>query len=62
MQLENLIGKQFKCNTDCLDFEDLVGTITNAWDESEDGWTITYMKVEGDDWSAVFDFSEGDLL
>ena len=55
-----LIGKKFKCT--CEGFEDCIGTIVHAWDESEDDWTVTYMSVKGNNFRGAFNFSEGELL
>lgn len=57
--IKDYIGKQFKC-TD-LDFEGLIGTITDAWYEEFIG-DIEFLRVEGEDWGGVFCFNEGDLV
>tara|TARA_Y100001956_G_scaffold4944_2_gene4474 strand:- start:1042 stop:1236 length:195 start_codon:yes stop_codon:yes gene_type:complete len=54
------IGKQFKCTDP--DFEGCVGTIVNAWTETEDDWAIIYLSVEGDNFRGVFNLAEGDVL
>ncbi|CAH9013250.1 conserved hypothetical protein [Vibrio phage 277E43-1] len=49
-------------NVQTLTLRGCIGTIVNAWTESEDDWTILYLNVKGKDFRGTFNLSEGEVL